>query len=230
MTQFVALSGLPRSGSTLLAAILHQNPAIHAEGNSAVCQMMWDLQQSTDWNCREQLLANRRYTTAHEIISAIPQMYYAHTNRPVVIDKCRSWTLPANQDMWRRYIDDKPKTIVLTRPIDEIVQSFETLYERNQRQFDAAQLLREDSEPLMRSLRGVEWAKQTNAGEFLFIDYHDLIANPTATLNDIYTFIGLQPYEHDLLHIVNEHAEDDAIYGLQGMHDIRPTIDTVRTH
>jgi len=45
-SQFVCLSGLPRSGSTLLSAILSQNPLIHAEGNSAVCQLMWDMQMS----------------------------------------------------------------------------------------------------------------------------------------------------------------------------------------
>ena len=38
--QFVCLSGLPRTGSTLLSAILSQNPLIHAEGNSAVSPLM----------------------------------------------------------------------------------------------------------------------------------------------------------------------------------------------
>ena len=32
--QFVCLAGMPRAGSTLLAAILSQNPQIHTEGNS----------------------------------------------------------------------------------------------------------------------------------------------------------------------------------------------------
>ena len=32
--QFVCLAGMPRAGSTVLAAILSQNPQIHTEGNS----------------------------------------------------------------------------------------------------------------------------------------------------------------------------------------------------
>ena len=60
MEQFVCLSGLPRSGSTLLTAILSQNPLIHAEGNSAVCQLMWDLHQSGLTTAKEQLKANGR--------------------------------------------------------------------------------------------------------------------------------------------------------------------------
>ena len=45
------LSGLPRTGSTLLSAILYQNPKIHAEGNSGLCQLMWDLEVSCKHNC-----------------------------------------------------------------------------------------------------------------------------------------------------------------------------------
>ena len=44
--KFIGLSGLPRSGATLLSAILDQNPEIHAEGSSAVCQLMWDVHKS----------------------------------------------------------------------------------------------------------------------------------------------------------------------------------------
>lgn len=222
--QFICLSGLPRSGSTLLSAILHQNPMIHAEGNSAVCQLMWDMSQSCDVSANQQLIANRRYHTAHDLISQIPHIYYRNTNRSIIVDKCRSWTLPANQDLLRRYITETPKTIVLTRSIDEIVSSFANLYARNGKEFDASIMLREDSEPLMRSLRGVEWAKQVNSGEFLFVSYEELVANTDTVLDDIYDFIGQERFAHDLNCITVEAPEDDAVYGLVGMHEIRSTI------
>lgn len=221
---FVCLSGLPRSGSTLLSVILHQNPKIHAEGNSAVCQMMWDMWQSCEKNCNEQLSANNRLDTKYQLLNQIPKIYYQNTTREVVVDKCRSWTLPANQDLLRRFITDKPKTIVLTRPIDEIVASFASLYERNNREFDENVLLRENSDPLMRSLLGVNWAKQVNKGEFLFITYKELVDETDAVLDSVYGFIGIERYEHDLNNIVNEMPENDSVYGLIGMHDVRQTI------
>lgn len=226
MKQFVALSGLPRTGSTLLSAILHQNPDIHAEGNSAICQLMWDTLQSCEKNCNEQLSANNRFDTAYHLLKEIPHIYYRNSQRKIVIDKCRSWTLPANQDMLRRFVTDTPKTIVLTRPIDEIVASFASLYARNEKTFDESALLREDTEPLMRSLRGVESAKQMNRGEFLFITYKQLIDDTKAVLDGIYDFIGAEPYEHDLNHIVNTMPENDSVYGLLGMHAVRQTIGT----
>ena len=106
MEQFVCLSGLPRAGSTLLSAILSQNPLIHAEGNSAVCQLMWDIQQSCLTTSKEQLLANgREKTTKHNLISQIPNIYYKDIKEKIVLDKCRSWTINANISMLENYID-----------------------------------------------------------------------------------------------------------------------------
>ena len=107
MKQFVCLSGLPRSGSTLLSAILSQNPLIHAEGNSAVCQMMWDFQQSLLLNCREQIQANQRENTIHDILSEIPHIYYKNIDpkEKIIVDKCRSWTIPENIELLKKYID-----------------------------------------------------------------------------------------------------------------------------
>lgn len=222
---FVALSGLPRSGSSLLSAILSQNPEIHAEGNSAVCQLMWDMQQSCETTAREQLQANCRMADQDALVASIPAIYYRRVKAMHIVDKCRSWTLPANMQMLRRYITDDPKVIVLTRPLDEIVASFVRLREANGWTGDLeAGLLEPGSEPIMRSLDGVEIAKATNRGEFLFIEYAELVSDTSAVLASIYEFCGFEPFTHDLSNIVNLHPEDDSVYGLLGMHDVRPSI------
>lgn len=221
---FVALAGLPRTGSTLLSAILSQNPEIHAEGNSAVCQLMWDAQASCQTAAIEQLRANRRESTQDDIVRAIPAIYYKDVTARHIVDKCRSWTLPDNMAMLRRYVTDDPKVIVLTRPLDDIVRSFVRLREANGCNDPEAGLLDPMSEPIMRSQFGVDHARATNSGEFLFIEYADLIGDTRAVLHSIYEFCGFEPFTHDLDNIVNKHPEDDSVYGLTGMHDVRPTI------
>jgi len=197
---------------------------IHAEGNSAVCQLMWDMQQSCETNAAEQLAANDRYGTQQALVASIPKTYYAQTDRPIIVDKCRSWTLPANMAMIRRYITDKPKVIVLTRQIGEVVESFMSLYERNDFPITAEQLLVAHSEPIMRSNDGVEYAKANNRGEFLFIDYQDLCDYPTEVLTSICTFCEWEAFAHDFDNVVNTRAENDSVYGLVGMHDIRKKV------
>lgn len=222
---FIALSGLPRSGSTLLSAILSQNPDIHAEGNSAVCQLMWDMQVSCKTGASEQLAANNRFETQNDLISSIPQIYYKNVKSTYIFDKCRSWTLPPNMDMIKNYITDNPKVIILTRPIDDIVKSFVNLRKNNNWEGNLeAGLLDEGSEPIMRSLDGVNYAKENNNGEFLFLEYDDLVDNTSDTIDSIYNFCNIEKFNHDFNNIKNNHPENDLVYGLAGMHDIRSTI------
>jgi sulfotransferase len=222
---FMGLSGLPRTGSTLLSAILSQNPEIHAEGNSAVCQLMWDAQCSIYGTCNEQLTASNRLDTGIELIKNIPNIYYKDITASTVIDKCRSWTLPDNMGMLTRYFEHKPKVLVLERPLVEIVRSFVALRQANNYQGDPEEgLLDTWSEPIMRSYEGVKWAKSNNNGEFLFVQYNDLINNTKSTINTIYEFCKLESFEHDFNNIVNKHPENDEVYGMLGQHDIRPTI------
>lgn len=222
---FVALSGLPRTGSTLLSALLSQNPEIHAEGNSAVCQLMWDMQTSCQTAASEQLAANGRSATQDALVAAIPAIYYQNVTATHIVDKCRSWTLPANMDMLRRYIPNRPRVIVLTRPIDEIVASFVALRRANGWQGDPEMgLLDEGGEPIMRSLDGVESAKASGSDEFLFVEYADLVDSTREVLAAIYDFCEWEPFAHDLDRVVNPQPENDSVYGLLGMHDVRPTI------
>jgi sulfotransferase len=224
--KFIGSGGLPRSGSTLLSSILSQNPNIHAEGNSAVCQMMWDLEQSCNIYCDEQLDANNRKQTQLDIISAIPHIYYKDVTKPIIIDKCRTWTLPANLYLMQKYITNDLKIIVLERPIIEIVKSFVNIRKQNNWEGDLEEgLLDDGSDPIVRSLDGVKWAKENNQNNtFLFIQYNDLINNTKEIINQVYKFIDEPIFEHDLNNIINKHPENDKVYNMIGLHDIRPTI------
>jgi len=225
INKFIALSGLPRTGSTLLSAILSQNPDIHAEGNSAVCQLMWDMQQSCNGNSKQQLIANNKYNIINDLIASIPNIYYKNITQSIIVDKCRSWTLPDNMNMLSNYIDENPKVIVLERPLIDIVKSFVSLRLKNNWIGNPEDgLLDEGSEPIMRSYNGVKWAKENNNGEFLFVKYDDIVNNTKETLKKIYEFCELEYFEHNFNRIINKHSENDKVYEMIGQHDIRPTI------
>jgi len=225
--QFVCLSGLPRSGSTLLSALLCQNPNIHAEGNSAVCQLMWDVHQSCNNTAKEQLLANDRIPTAIRLISAVPHLYYEGISEKVVVDKCRSWSLEPNIQLLRQYVDKNIKVIVLERSVTEIVQSFVKLFRSVgvcSEEKEMA-LVVPGSEPIMRSLAGVLWAKQNNQeGTFLFLSYEELTSQPQQTMEKIYSFCGWESFEHDFENVKVKYSESDEVYGLPGQHIVREKV------
>ena len=188
---------------------------------------MWDMWESCRGNCLEQLSANSREGTIADMVSSIPDIYYKNVSDKLVLDKCRSWTIPANMNLVRQFITTQPKVIVLIRPIDEIVKSFAKLHISNGKEFDFDLMLRDYSEPLMRSFSGVMEAKASGNDEFLFVSYADLTTDTRNTLKTIYEFLELPLFEHDLETIVNRHPENDEVYGLMGQHDVRSTIGVI---
>jgi sulfotransferase len=229
--QFYFLSGLPRTGSTLLSSILSQNPNIHAEGTSHVCELLWSnftcsLNDERD-NWYDDIVAADRQETIHHILHSIPNLYYSNTNKPFVVDKNRKWTLPTYFDLIKNFITDKPKIIILIRPIQEIVASFVYLRKKNNWQEDSLfnDLLCEGTNPIMLPLQGVIWAKENNRGEFLFVQYDELVFETKITLNKIYKFCDWQNFDHNLENISRPFIQKDNFYGMSGLHDVRKNIE-----
>jgi sulfotransferase len=221
------LSGLPRSGSTLLSAILNQNPIIHSEGNSALCQLMWDAFNSLNGNAKEQLAANNKQNIDFDLIRGIFKIYYKNVldEESIIIDKSRAWTHPENLHIINKYIDPNIKIIVLERPINEIVKSLGKIMENNLIGINLKQFLIPNTEPLMRSLAGLHWAKNNNINNtFLFITYDELVSKPREVIKGIYDFLKLDYYEHNFDNIINKYNENDNAYPVKDLHRIRPII------
>jgi sulfotransferase len=218
-TNITFLSGLPRTGSTLLTSILSQNSALHTEGNSALCQLMWDMQVSC---CNAEQLQNRP-DAQNKLLTSIPEVFYQGVEGNIV-DKCRSWTLPANLELIDKYITKSPKIIVMLRPIVDIVKSFVLVRGMNGWSNPEAGLLDDGSEPIMRSLDGIKYAKSIDSGQFLYLWYDDLVNNPEQTINKVYDFCGWEKFNHQFDNIKNLTPERDDLLGLLGLHDIRPEL------
>lgn len=223
---FSFLSGLPRTGSTLLQAILAQNPDIHAEGLSAVCQLMWDSHISCGSDfCQYVMKANNKTEIQHSIVSAIPQIYYKNVSAKNILDKCRSWTLPDNIELIEKYITDKPRIIVMVRPIEDIVASFIRLRKANGWSGDLeSDLWEPNTEPITRPIIGVEYAKSHNDGKFLFVEYDDLVDYTPDVVNKIYEFMEWDLFSHKYSEIVHPYPENDEAYEMPGLHHVRPEI------
>lgn len=219
-TSITFLSGLPRTGSTLLTSILSQNTALHTEGNSPLCQLMWDMQVSC-WNT-EQVQNNP--DIQKKLLTSIPEVFYQGVEGSI-IDKCRSWTLTANLELINKYITKSPKIIVMQRPIVDIVRSFVFVRTMNGWQNPEEGLLDEGSEPIMRSLDGVKHAKSIDSGQFLYLWYDDLVNNPEQVVDKVYNFCGWDKFEHQFDNIKNLTPERDDLINLIGLHDIRPKLE-----
>jgi hypothetical protein len=59
---------------------------------------------------------------------------------------------------------------------------------------------------------------------FHFVEYDNLVSNTEEVMNEIYDFLEMDRFQHDFSSIQNKFHENDAIYGLKGMHDVGQNI------
>lgn len=225
--QFYFLGGLPRTGSTLLCSILAQNPNIHSEGSSLLVDLMWHhywntLNDSKN-NWTEDVIASELEERVTRVIKSLPFSYYEDVDKPLILDKCRSWLLPVNMHIIRKFITDKPKVLVLLRPTQEIVSSFVKL--RMDNSWDESTLFQglidDGSGMITRCVEGVINAKENNNGEFLFVTYDEIVNNTKNTLDKIYTFFEWPKFDHQLDNITRPFVQKDDVYRMVDLHTVR---------
>ena len=221
--QFVLMSGLPRTGSTLLTALLMQNPKIYGEGASALCQLMWDVHMSLSNNSSIQ--ANGRTQAEAQVLTSLPDLYYKDIKEPIIVDKSRTWIHPLNYQLWLDNVDKNQKVIVLVRPVQDVLKSMAALRLKNNWVGDPFEdLLVPHTEPICRAAEAIACSRFIPSENFLYIDYRDLTEQTLEVLNLIYDFFGWEYFEHDIYNIQQQNHEDDSVHGLIGMHDVRSEI------
>lgn len=230
------ITGLPRSGTTLIANVLKQNPTIHAESVSSLASMFGSINAS--WSNVEANQEYPNYQAKAGVLKSVLQGYYGHIDKPIVFDKDRGWVplLPIVEAVTQR----KAKMVVCVRNPAEILTSFERLRKDNPLFFARPdQQLREGSSiasrayyyagpdgPLGLAHRNLKDAIVMGyLDRFLFIDYNQFCGNPKSQTKRIYDFFELPTFDHDYKNIVQEEKYNDQAVGLPNLHKVKPTLD-----
>jgi len=247
MKTFYFMAGLPRAGSTLLSTLLNQNPKIYSGPSSPVLGVMYGIHE--DFQSNELYTGYPKPDQVNEIIGSVIEHWYSDIDKPVVIDKNRAWC--ARVPFIEGYIKQEAKVIVPVRRIDEILASILTMIKRNPFQEGQPRInfvdeyLVKNNIPINDENRcqhllnpdGILWeslnatklgVEQGHSDKFLFVDYNDLVEDPQKELNEIYEFLGEEPFEHTFENLSNNHREDDiTTYGLSDMHEVHSELKKV---
>ncbi len=228
------LSGLPRTGSTLLGSILSQNPEIHVTPTSP----MYPLLVSTN----EQFnLLSLQYTydhneTSRRVYHAMIKAFYANIEDPIIFDKHRGW--PKHIPAIEEYLNPEARIIATVRPIVEIITSYLVLADKDPTNFIDRDL-REQGKLITNENRAVLlWEKyimstylplkeglENNPDNILLVQYRDIVSSPETTLQKVYEFCGIATFDHTWTDIENKCAEaKDEAWGLKNLHTIRPVL------
>ena len=217
------LSGIPRSGSTVLAAILNQNPMTHVSTTSGLVHALDGL--ANTWHSAGLLNENdpQRTKLAQTMRGAI-DAFYEDTDKPVVIDKSRGWPIGQIMGAMTQVLDRQPKIIATVRSVPDCAASFIRIAKPTDLdEFMATGQLMDHLKAAYISLQnGYEYAPEN----FLFVEYEDLLAEPKVQLARIHEFLGLPEFEYDFNNIDGSTvAEDDEnLHGTIGMHEVKPVL------
>ena len=235
--------GLPRSGSTLLTALLNQNPQIHAGTLSPVFEVMY---YTNDRLQGEQAQAFPKPEVFRRMVSNVITEYYSDRDEEVIVDKCRAW--PAHIDLIKQYITPDPKIICTVRHPLDILASFITLFHKDGglNFIDKAMLkqglfVTDDTRcHFMMNPGGFVWesmnalatAFRQNQTQYIhFIQYDDLVSDPKIVMQSIHSYLRLKPFEYDFENIVQKDREKDKeVYGLPTMHEVRQKVEKKSKH
>ncbi len=236
------ISGLPRSGSTLLANILAQNPRFHATATSGIMDIMFGVRNV--WNNLIEFKASPDYPAEIRVLRGILESYFSNITKPVIFDKSRGWL--SELEMIEEVLGHKVKVLVPVRDIRDVLSSFEKLWRKNapyiqnpQAQEDYFQFqtvagranmnLRSGQPTGLAYNRVVDAINRGFADRLFFVDFDDLTRDPEEIMKKIYEFLNEPFYKHDFENVEQVTFEDDSVHGMRDLHKIRSKIAPVES-
>lgn len=239
MKQVVYLSGLPRSGSTLLANLLAMHPEIQSTPSSPLCTLLQAMRRtiSNDPFFKSQLDINfdgMQNKVKRAMLSTI-QAWSDDGIKPVVVDKNRGWLFNIE---WMKELIPDFKMIVTIRDLRNVYSSIEnqhrkTLFiefpdglEHNIVDVRASNLFSDGGlvGNCIKAIRNI--GDIPNIVDHLLIwRYEDLLDNPENNLNKTFEFLGVTPYKIDINNIIQSTTESDSHYNMKYPHIVKKNLE-----
>jgi hypothetical protein len=222
MKNLYFLSGLPRSGSTLLGTLLSQRDDMFVSATSGLIDIMGSTVHS--WEESPEAKNGEPITTLYDMLGGLIHSKYKNTSEQVIIDKNRGWPAPPIMDTMGNVLGQQPKIIATVRPIAECLASFVKIskYTGDIKEFIKSSPL---ANHLFMSYSTLKEGWKSNPENFLFVEYKDIIEQPQNVCDKISDFLNIDRFVHKLDGLSNPVPENDAeIWGIPDLHYVRPTI------
>lgn len=235
------VSGLPRSGSTLLMNVLGQNPAHHVTPTSGLIELFISL--ANNWPNYVEFKAEGLEKVKPRVLGSMKGVLGGFFEKElaegrVVFDKSRGWLqyIETLEEALGRNI----KVLVTVRDVRAIVASFEKLYRNRSIDYRMpvgeaylqAQTIEGRAQVLLGpggvagiTINRLRDALLRGVGDRLaIIPYQALTGQPKQTMSLLHQVLDLPPFEYDPDNVQQVTEENDTYHGMN-LHDIRPKIE-----
>ena len=231
MKSYYFISGLPRSGSTLLSAILRQNPEFYADIASPVEALTGssiDIITGAESNLT--ITEKQRKNLLYGIFNG----YYQHIDKPVIFDSSRGWTKKTN---FLKALFPYTKILCPVRDIVSILNSFEVISSKNPFH---TKTLTEHTKNVVARCDGMmdkndgivanPWillqeGYALNPEMIHFVEYENLCKEPEKTMRGVYEFLKKPYYSHDFENVEYSNENFDKACNLKDLHTVKRRVE-----
>ena len=227
--KYYFISGLPRSGSTLLSTILRQNPDFYADISSPVqtiTETSVDIISCTESN--PLVSVEQRKNLMYGIFDG----YYHHIDENIIFDTSRKWT---NNTNFIKELFPYTKIICTVRDIVAILNSFELIFNNNcfytkqinEKVFSQNIFHRVDEifeREVVDNYSFLLSGYKLNPEMIHFVEYDSLCKDPEKTINKIYEFLNKPYYSHDFTDLKYSNEKFDTVCKVKDLHLVKQTI------
>jgi sulfotransferase len=231
--EFFFISGLPRSGSTLLSAILRQNPEFYADISSPVQGLVTSTINVITGSESNHLIDEDR---RKHILKSIVNAYYESVSPKTVFDTSRGWTAKTAllKDLY-----PQTKIICCVRDLPWILDSFERIAAKNSlygasfvvdetrqtvtTRCDALMDIKKEG-PVIKPYYFLEEGLLLNPDMIMLVEYESLCKKPESVMRELYGFINKPYYDHDFKNVEYDNEVFDKALNMKSLHTVRKEV------
>ena len=231
MKSYYFISGLPRSGSTLLSAILRQNPDFYADISTPVESLVGTtIKIISEGESNLVITEKQRKNLLHGIFDG----YYKHIDKPVIFDCSRNWTKNTNL---LQALFPYTKILCPVRDIVSILSSFENITSKNP--FHTKILTEHNDNVFVRcdemmdkntGLVSKPWIAlqegyALNPCMIYFIEYENMCKDPEKIMRGVYEFLDKPYFPHDFENIEYSNENFDKAINIKDLHTVKKRVE-----
>lgn len=225
------ISGFPRAGSSLLAAILNQNPRFSAGIRSPLQDICLKMTRAGSSEFQSFLPQEKTAKLCRGLFDNY------HDDKPVVFDTNRAWLL---NDSLLKTLYPEHKMILCVRSIIDVLNSFEHIHKKNpllltgmypeeygKTVFSRCGAMMAAGGPVFEPWQAMREYLATTENPPLIIEYESLAKNPAGTMKLLYDHIGEEYFQHDFNDCGSSADEYDMLLRTPGLHTTRSKVEYI---
>lgn len=198
------LSGLPRAGSTLLAALLNQRGDTYVTSTDTLPVAMGDVMA-------KKMPLEDKYAALRRLVPS--------PIKPVYISKARAWMDPNVMATMGAVFGKPVKVIAPVRSPRECLASFAALKKPD----DLAAWIKDSvlANNVRWAYNALAYSMKAFPGQIHLVEYDKLVADPQHELNKVAGFLDVKKFNHTFDNITSPVEQD---WGVNGLHELRSKV------